>query len=98
MPNPDDISMCSFNCRSFKNSLHEIHSLCKTHDIVLLQEHWQLLFDLPLLNTAHSDFISIGLSAVDTSMDILIGRPYCGTAILYRKSLVSKITLVDSYA
>lgn len=97
MPNPDDISVCSFNCRSFKNSLHEIHSLCVTHDVVLLQEHWLLPFDLPLLNTAHNDFISVGLSAVDTSVDILIGRPYGGTAILYRKNLASKITIVDSH-
>ena len=52
---------------------------------------------MPLLNIAHNDFISVGLSAVDTSVDILIDRPYGGTAILYRKNLASKITIVDSH-
>jgi hypothetical protein len=33
-----DISVCSFNCRCFKNSLHTIHELCNNHDSVLLQE------------------------------------------------------------
>lgn len=98
MPDNDsfkkDISVCSFNCRSFKNSVHAIYKLCDKHDIVLLQEHWLLPFDLQLLNTAHNDFISIGLSAVDTSTDILVGRPYGGTAILYRKCLADKINIV----
>lgn len=96
MASPEDMSICSFNCRSFKSSLPAIHELCTTHDIVLLQEHWLLPFDLPILNTAHNDFLSIGLSAVDTSSDILVGRPYGGTAILYRKCLGDKISIVDS--
>ena len=70
-----DISVCSFNCRGFKNSLHTIHELCNNHDIVLLQEHWLLPCDLALLNTVHSDFLSTGLSAVDISSNILVGRP-----------------------
>jgi len=37
----------------------------------------------------------IGLSAVDTRVDILIGRPHF-FAILFRKNLASKITIVDS--
>jgi len=92
-----NISVCSFNCRSFKNSIHAIHKLCDKHDIVLLQEHWLLPFELSLLNTAHSDFLSTGLSAIDTSIDILVGRPYGGTAILYRKCLADKINIVDSH-
>jgi len=92
-----NISVCSFNCRSFKNSIHAIHKLCDKHDVVLLQEHWLLPFELSLLNTAHSDFLSTGLSAIDTSLDILVGRPYGGTAILYRKCLADKINIVDSH-
>jgi len=33
---------------------------------------------------------------VDTSRDILVGRPYGGTAVLYRKSLADHITLIHS--
>ena len=40
--------------------------------------------------------MSVGLSAVDLSSDILIGRPYGGTAILYRKSLSHKLQTLDT--
>jgi len=35
-----DLRICTFNCRSLKNSIIDIKNLCDTHDIVLLQEHW----------------------------------------------------------
>ena len=97
MADPDcnsGISVCSFNCRSFKNSLPSVHKLCSEHDIVLLQEHWLIPNDLHMLNTAHADFLSFGQSAVDLTSDILVGRPYGGTAILYRKCLAGKINLL----
>jgi len=90
------IRICSFNCRSLKNSLPAIHKLCDLHDIVLLQEHWLLPNELGLLSSAHSEYQYCGLSAVDISSDVLVGRPYGGTAILYRKSLASQIEIFDS--
>lgn len=92
----DRINICSFNCRSFKNSLPVIYDLCNKYDIVLLQEHWLIPNDLCLLNNAHGDFQSYGISAVDISSDILVGRPFGGTAVLYRKSLADQITVTDS--
>jgi len=74
--------------------MHTINNLCNEHDIVLSQEQWLLLFDLPLLNTAHRDFLSVGLSAVGISSDILVGQLYGSTAILYRKCLADKINIV----
>jgi hypothetical protein len=38
----DDLSICSFNCRSAKSSVKEIAQLCGTHHFVLLQETWLL--------------------------------------------------------
>ena len=92
----DSIDICSFNCRSFKLSLPVIHSICDKYDVVLLQEHWLLPTELGLLNNAHSDFQYFGLSAVDIGTDIVVGRPFGGTAILYRKTLASQITVIDS--
>ena len=96
MINNSFIRLCTFNCRSFKNSLPAIVDLCNSHDIVLLQEHWLLPSDLGLLNVVHAEFQGVGLSAVDVSNDILVGRPYGGTAIFYHKSLANAITVVDS--
>lgn len=96
MENNKHLSICTFNCRSFKNSLPVIHDLCEHHDIVMLQEHWLLPNELGLLNNVHDKFQSYGLSAVDVSIDILVGRPFGGTAILYRKSLAEQVTVVAS--
>jgi len=68
-----------------KNSLSAVHSLCNKYDIVLLQEHWLLL------NNVNPDFHPYGLSAVDISSNILVGRPYGGTAILFRKCFADRI-------
>ena len=90
------ISVCTFNCRSVKNCLPEIYRLCDTHDFVLLQEHWLLPFELNILNNIHPDFLSHGLSAVDVTSDVLIGRPYGGTAILYRKEFANCVKIISS--
>ena len=41
-----------------------------------------------MLNTIHSEFNALRLSSIDSNTDILIGRPYGGTAILWRKFLL----------
>ena len=90
------LRICSYNCRSVKKCLPEVAKLCNTHDFVLLQEHWLLPNELGLLNNIHPEFLSCGLSAVDVSSGLLLGRPYGGTAILYRKSLAEKLSVVHS--
>ena len=92
MKQNNNLSICSFNCRSVKNSVYEIQSLCDKYDVVLIQEHWLLPNELEFLNNIHPDFLAYGHSAVDISQGILIGRPYGGTAILYRKTLSTSIS------
>jgi len=66
-----NLRICTFNCRSFKNSIIDIKNLCDTHDIVLLQEHWLLPFELGILSEISNEFIAFGLSAVDVSVVLL---------------------------
>jgi hypothetical protein len=42
MENNANLSICTFNCRSVKNSLDEVQELLNKFDIVMLQEHWLL--------------------------------------------------------
>ena len=63
---------------------------------MLLQEHWLLSFYLSFLSTIHPDFFAFGTSAVDINTDILVGSPYGGTGILYRKSLAKHIKPVET--
>ena len=91
MASHSNLRLCSFNCRSVKNCIPEIVKLCNSHDVVLIQEHWLLPDELVLLNNLHVDFHSHALSAVDPSKEVLIGRPFGGTAILYRKCYADKV-------
>lgn len=91
-----NLRLCTFNCRSLKSSVNEVNRLCYDHDVIFVQEHWLMPFELNMLSSVHTDFHGFGLSAVDTSVDMLIGRPYGGTAILYRKQLSHAIEVVNS--
>ena len=53
--------------------------------------------DLSILQNTHDDFYAFGLSAMDTSVDIITGRPYGGTAILYHKKLATKVKVLESH-
>jgi len=54
---------------------------------VLLQEHWLLPKEIDYLNHIDKEFLAIGSSTVNVGNGLLIGRPYGGTAIMYRRSL-----------
>jgi exonuclease III len=85
----ESIRIASFNCRAIKSSWHEVKDLCTGHDVVLLQEHWLLPYELGMLNNLHEDFVGRGWSAVDVSKK-LVGRPYGGLAVLWRSVLINK--------
>ncbi len=90
------IRLASFNCRSVKNSNYDVINLCNKCDIVCLQEHWLLPNELNILNNINTEFISHGYSSVNISDSVLVGRPYGGTAILFRKSLSHLIKIVPT--
>ena len=51
----------------------------------MIQEHWLMPHELSMLATIHPEFLSVAKSSVNITNDILRGRPYGRTAILYRK-------------
>ncbi|KOB52115.1 reverse transcriptase, partial [Operophtera brumata] len=74
----------------FQLSVECIRRLCKSADVIALQETWLLPHDLGMLDTIDVNFTATSKSAVDTSAGILRGRPYGGVAILWRKNLFPK--------
>lgn len=90
------VKICTFNCRSVKNSMGEVKQLCDKHDLILLQEHWLLPNELQLLSGIHTDYLATGASAVDIGSDVLVGRPYGGTAILYKRIFANRISVVQT--
>ena len=83
------IRVSSYNCKSLKRNTGGIAQLCNSSDIVFLQEHWLFPSDLPLINNIHADFVSYGVSSIDPSVGLIVGRPYGGVAVLWRNSLAS---------
>jgi exonuclease III len=63
---------------------------------VMLQEHWLLPNELCILSSLHCDIVATAQSAVDIGQDVLIGRPYGGTAILFRKTLIGSISFIET--
>lgn len=89
------ISMVTFNCKSVKRSVQCIRNLCDKYDVIALQEHWLLPHDIHFLGNIHQEFEYSGKSAVDTSAEILQGRPYGGVAILWRKNLFKSVSVIQ---
>ena len=81
------LRVTSYNCRTLKSSIDNVRQLCDTHDIIFLQETWLSNDELSLLKCLHADFYADGVSAMDTTSGILIGRPFGGIGILWRKSI-----------
>uniref|UniRef100_A0A2H1VBQ0 SFRICE_027239 n=1 Tax=Spodoptera frugiperda TaxID=7108 RepID=A0A2H1VBQ0_SPOFR len=80
---------------SVKRSVDHIRQLCHTSDIIALQETWLLPSDLHFLSDIDPDYGYVGTSAVDTSTGMLVGRPYGGVAILWKKSVLQNVSIVQ---
>lgn len=54
---------------------------------MFLQETWLSKQELSNISSLHPDFYGRGVAAYDDSNGLLVGRPYGGLAILWRKTL-----------
>ena len=91
------VKICSYNMHGFKNGLPMARELCKTHDLILLQEHWLLKNNLDKLDSIDRDFMSFNLSSMNakSASGIMIGRPFGGVGILWRKNLANCIEILE---
>jgi exonuclease III len=91
-----NLKLATFNCRSVKSSVNEVYRLCDDADTVILQEHWLLPNELSMLNMIHPNFLAHACSAIDITRNVIVGRPYGGTAILFRKEMAGCIRQIDT--
>ena len=84
----------TFNCKSVKRSINGIRELCKTCDLVALQETWLLPSDISFLSSIDEEFSCTGTSAVDMSSGMLRGRPHGGLGILWRQKVFPNVIVV----
>ena len=83
----------TWNCYGFKTSIYDIEKLCKSYDLIFIQEHWLRSDELDCFNSVHNDFTGQGLSGMATDKNILTGRPYGGVGVLWRKSLAKHVSI-----
>lgn len=89
------MKLASFNCQSVKRSVDHIRELCNECTIVALQETWLMPHDIAFLDTIHDQYSSVGTSAIDTSQGVLRGRPYGGVAILWNRTELNNVEVID---
>ena len=94
MTSVDSLRLLSYNCRGWNSGQHSVCDLFQSCDICLIQEHWLLHEQLSLLSV-NNDFLSCSMSGMDSS-DLLLGRPFGGCAIFFRKSLLPFVSCLDS--
>jgi hypothetical protein len=71
--------------------------LCVNFDVIMISQHWLLSQNLDKLGTISDQFNYFGVSSMDLKVaaNILVGRPFGGVAILWRKTLSNLIKSVD---
>jgi len=85
-----NLRITTYNLHGLNQGGVLLPTLCKTNDIILMQEHWLYPDELDKFNSIDDDFVSICSSAMAKNLDVGIrrGRPYGGVGILLRKSLL----------
>jgi len=88
-----DLRIASYNLHGLNQGKSYLPTICDSHDLVLVQEHWLLPNDLDILNSIHCDFIQLSSSAMmdSVSRSVLRGRPYGGVGILVRNNLFKNV-------
>jgi exonuclease III len=81
------IHIATYNCQNIQTSINEVRELCRSHDVIFLQETWLLPTDISMLQDIDSNFHAKGLSSVNVQKELLIGRPFGGIAVLWSKYL-----------
>ena len=75
--------------------LRDIMTLC---DVLLVQEHWCLDSEIPLLTRYVDDVHVIGISSIDEKKQLLAGRPFGGCALVYKKSLACNVSVIPTHS
>ena len=90
------LKILSYNIQGFTSVKHQyLQTLCNNNDIIFLQEHWlhqkdSVVFDQYLSNTR-----SYVVSGMDSRV-VTSGRPYGGTAIIWKDTVLMNITPIET--
>ena len=75
------IRSCSLICRGSNNGILPLKNFIDSLDLCFIQEHWLLNDHLRRINALSSNFLSVSVSGMDSSL-LVCGRPFGGRSIL----------------
>ena len=85
------IKICSYNSHGLgAGRLDYIKRLCSSNDFVFIQEHWLLESQASTFERDIDNISSHCISGMDSS-NLLNGRPYGGSAVLWRRDLECEV-------
>jgi exonuclease III len=98
LPSISGLKCCSFNLHGFANGLPMLQLLCLDHDLIIVQEHWLHSAEMCLFSETFKDFNCYGISAMNSKLasGLLVGRPFGGVAIMWKKCLNFPMKVIDS--
>ena len=91
----ENITITSWNCYGLKNKREAISQICRSSDLVALQETLLWPHDLTITDSIHPEFNSHSVSSMQTSTEIVRGRPHGGLSFLWKRKLDKYISVVN---
>lgn len=88
----DCLRIASFNMHGANNGAPMLTDLLRTMDVVVVQEHWLRECNFLILNDINRNFDMFAVLAMNQD-SIIMGRPYGGIAILWRKSCLPNVNV-----
>lgn len=93
-----DVRFGTFNMHGFDASGNYVKKLLTDLDILFIQEHWLPSVALNKFELFSNEFNFAGKSAMDSKFHsgVLVGRPYGGVGVFWRKSLGSNFKYIGA--
>ena len=91
----ESLTITSWNCYGLKNKKEAISQICQSSELVALQETLLWPHDLTVTDAIHPEFNSHSISSMETSTEIVRGRPHGGLSFLWNKSIDKHATIIN---
>jgi exonuclease III len=92
----EKITLVSYNCHGFnKYKAPYLGNLMEKCSFLFVQEHWLCDAQISTLNCNNNSFMVHGVSGFDNNQ-VLHGRPFGGTAILWHKNFDATVKAVQT--
>lgn len=89
----DNLRVTSFNCHGFKSARKEVADMCRSNDLIFLQETWLAPYEVDLPACIASSHSAFSLSAINITEQVNVGRPYGGLSVLWSKRMGSNVRI-----